>query len=271
VDPRRARRLPSALELDPRVGYDAWVMLWFVGFAMPVALLLAATSLPADVGETAADLARTRVQLVDSAREYWTSLERLLVLQEASATRASDTAARRRDLHQRGFLSRVELEESERSALSARDQVGDTRRRLAQTDSVLAETLAAIEWDRAAATATTAVTTPTVIGSPEGADLTPAVVDDLDRYFVARFARALPVSARGQTPVHDRLGLDHRRALDVAVHPDSAEGRAVIEYLQRQRIPFLAFRGIVSGASTGAHVHVGRASARVVPVTGDLR
>lgn len=152
-------------------------------------------------------------------------------------------------------------------AVRAREQVGDTRRRLAQTDSVLAETLAAIEWARAAAT-TTSVTTPGVIGSRDGADLTDAAVDGLDRFFVSRFARSLPVSALGQTPVHDRLGLDHRRALDVAVHPDSAEGRAVIEYLQHQRIPFLAFRGIVPGASTGAHVHVGRASARIVPLSG---
>ena len=139
--------------------------------------------------------------------------------------RASDTAARRRDLYERGFVSRRELEESEGVAVRAREQVCDTRRRLAQTDSVLAETLAAIEWARAAAT-TTSVITPGVIGSRDGADLTDAAVDGLDRFFVSRFARSLPVSALGQTPVHDRLGLDHRRALDVAVHPDSAEGRA---------------------------------------------
>ena len=235
---------------------------------MFAALLLAAARLAADDGQMAADLARARVQLVDSAREYRGLLEGLLALQEASATRASDTAARRRDLYDRGFVSRRELEESEGVAVRAWDQVGDTRRKLAQTDSVLAETLAAIEWARAAPSpTTTAVTTPAVIGSRDGADLTDAAVDDLDRFFVSRFARSLPVSALGQTPVHDRLGLDHRRALDVAVHPDSEEGRAVIEYLQRQRIPFLAFRGIVPGASTGAHVHVGRASVRIVPLS----
>jgi hypothetical protein len=248
------------------VGYDE-VMAWFTRVAMLVVFLLAAAPLAAGDGETAADLARARVQLVDSAREYRASLEALLALQEISATRASDTAARRRDLYERGVVSRRELEESEGVAVRAREQVGDTRRRLAQTDSVLAETLAAIEWARAAAT-TTSVTTPGVIGSRDGADLTDAAVDGLDRFFVSRFARSLPVSALGQTPVHDRLGLDHRRALDVAVHPDSAEGRAVIEYLQRQRIPFLAFWGIVPGASTGAHVHVGRASARIVPLSG---
>ena len=89
----------------------------------------------------------------------------------------------------------------------------------------------------------------------------------LDRFFVSRFARSLPVSALGQTPVHDRLGLDHRNALDVAVHPDSEEGRAVIEYLERHGIPFRAFRRFVPGASTGAHVHVGRVSVRIAPAS----
>src|SRR5262245_45770829 len=229
--------------------------------------LLAAARVAAEEGVRADDLARTRLQLVDSAREYHASLERLLQLQEGSALRASDMAAKRRHLYEQGLVSRRELEDSERSAASAHAQVDDTRRRLVQADSVLAETLAAIEWARAVPKATAAVTT-MVIGFQGGIDVTPAVVDDLDRFFLSRFARPLPVSARGQTQVHDRLGLDHRSAVDVAVHPDTPEGRAVIEYLQRQRVPFLAFRGVIPGTSTGAHVHVGRASARVVPVSG---
>ena len=66
----------------------------------------------------------------------------------------------------------------------------------------------------------------------------------------------------GQTSLHDRLGFDHRNAVDVAVHPESAEGRALLGYLRARGIPFLAFRGPVAGASTGAHVHVGAPSAR---------
>ena len=173
----------------------------------------------------------------------------------------------RRRLHERGIVSRAELDESERAAGAARDKVDETQRRLAETETVLAETLATIELAKAAAAATGVVTTPAAIGGSGDAELSLAAVRDLDRFFVARFARSLPVSALGQTPVHDRLGLDHRHALDVAVHPDSDEGRAVIEYLQRHHIPFLAFRGVLPGASTGAHLHVGRTSARVVPVS----
>ena len=245
------------LELDPRLGYDAQMMPRLTGVL--IVLMLAATILPA-AGDVAADLAGARSRLVDSTREYRASLERLLAIQEASATRADDTAALRRRLHERGILSGAESDESEGVAVSARAQVGEPRRRLA-------ETLAAIELAGEAVATTTVGTTATMIGSRGDTDLSAAAVRDLDRFFVSRFARTLPVSALGQTPLHDRLGLDHRQALDVAVHPDSEEGRAVIEYLQRHRIPFLAFRGVVPGASTGAHVHVGRTSARVVPVS----
>jgi hypothetical protein len=70
------------------------------------------------------------------------------------------------------------------------------------------------------------------------------------------------VSALGQTPAHDRLGFDHRNALDVAVHPDSPEGQALMTWLQAQGVSFLAFRGAITGEATGAHVHIGEPSPR---------
>ena len=89
-----------------------------------------------------------------------------------------------------------------------------------------------------------------------------ALLPTLDRYFAGRFHRPLPVSALGQTAVHDRLGFDHRNAIDIAVHPDTPEGRALMLYLRGQRIPFLAFRRAQAGVATGAHVHIGEASYR---------
>jgi hypothetical protein len=74
--------------------------------------------------------------------------------------------------------------------------------------------------------------------------------------------RPLPVSAYGQTALHDRLGFDHRHALDVAVHPDTSEGRALVAFLKAHGIPFIAFRTAEVGASTGAHVHIGSPSPR---------
>jgi hypothetical protein len=71
------------------------------------------------------------------------------------------------------------------------------------------------------------------------------------------------VSAFGQTATHARLGFDHRQALDVAVHPDSPEGKGLIQYLRGQGISFIAFRGALSGSATGAHIHIGPPSRRV--------
>jgi len=63
--------------------------------------------------------------------------------------------------------------------------------------------------------------------------------------------------------LHERMGLDHRDAMDVAVHPDSPEGRALMAYLRGNGIPFIAFWNRVSGAATGAHIHIGRPSLRM--------
>jgi hypothetical protein len=86
----------------------------------------------------------------------------------------------------------------------------------------------------------------------------------LAQRFGETFGRTLPISAFGQTRVHDRLGLDHRSAIDVAVHPDSAEGRWLMEHLRRSGIPFIGVRDAVPGSSTGAHIHVGPASPRLL-------
>jgi hypothetical protein len=51
--------------------------------------------------------------------------------------------------------------------------------------------------------------------------------------------------------------------MDVALHPDSAEGKALMDYLRRSGVPFIAFRSSVPGASTGPHIHVGRPSGRL--------
>jgi hypothetical protein len=103
---------------------------------------------------------------------------------------------------------------------------------------------------------------PTVTRYDGGRGWSLALLPTLDRYFVERFHRPLPVSALGQTAAHDRLGFDHRNAIDIAVHPDTPEGRTLMQYLRGQRIPFLAFRGPQAGVATGAHVHIGEASSR---------
>lgn len=81
-------------------------------------------------------------------------------------------------------------------------------------------------------------------------------------FFLSKFNRPLPLSSFGQSDLHTRWGLDHRNGMDVNLHPDSVEGRALVAFLKAESIPFLAFRGPIPGVSTGPHIHVGNRSSR---------
>jgi hypothetical protein len=85
---------------------------------------------------------------------------------------------------------------------------------------------------------------------------------DIKGFFTSKFGRTLPVSAFGQTRLHNRLGFDHRNSVDVALNPDSAEGRALLGRLRGFGLPFIAFRHSIPGVATGAHIHVGKPSRR---------
>jgi hypothetical protein len=85
----------------------------------------------------------------------------------------------------------------------------------------------------------------------------------IENFFLARFKRPLPFTAFGQSELHTRWGLDHRHGMDVGLHPDSLEGKALIKFLLSEEIPFLAFRGSVPGVATGPHIHIGNGSQRL--------
>jgi hypothetical protein len=92
---------------------------------------------------------------------------------------------------------------------------------------------------------------------------TQATLHRVEAAFEARFGKPLPVSALGETAVHRALGFDHRGRVDVALHPDQAEGVWLREYLTENKIPFFAFRQAVAGKATGAHIHMGPMSSRL--------
>jgi hypothetical protein len=85
----------------------------------------------------------------------------------------------------------------------------------------------------------------------------------IEKSFEKQFHHPLPVSALGQTQVHQSLGLDHTNKVDVALNPDQPEGVWLRTYLERWRIPYLAFRIAITGAATGAHIHIGPGSPRL--------
>jgi hypothetical protein len=82
--------------------------------------------------------------------------------------------------------------------------------------------------------------------------------------FEEHFGKKLPVSAVGETAVHRALGFDHRGRVDVALNPDQPEGAWLCQYLAQNHIPFFAFRQAVPGKATGAHIHIGPMSTKLV-------
>lgn len=74
------------------------------------------------------------------------------------------------------------------------------------------------------------------------------------------FNADLPVSAFGQSPTHDRMGLDHSQSMDVGLNPTTPEGQGLVSYLKQNKIPFPAYDRAVPGAATGPHIHVGSPS-----------
>lgn len=85
----------------------------------------------------------------------------------------------------------------------------------------------------------------------------------LEAAFHKRFDHPLPISAEGQTAVHESLGFDHRGRIDVAVNPANPEGIWLRRYLEAKRIPYYAFSRAIPGKATGAHIHIGPGSLRL--------
>lgn len=213
--------------------------------------------------EAAAQVAKAKEDVVAAATNYKEALAKLLALQEDEVKTKSETVEKRKALVGQ-VISKRELEESERELATAQAKVAETRRQMAETDSLIAEAtaekqLALLPPPRVGATVSSGV----LIRYNGPAHWALADAAKVQSYFLSQFHHALPVSAFGQTAVHTQLGFDHSNAMDVAVHPDSAEGQALMAYLRAQGIPFIAFRQAVAGSATGAHIHIGYPSHRV--------
>lgn len=222
------------------------------------------TAVP-EASQAPSRLEKATSAVISSIISYQAALGRVLAIHEQELARRSELAELRQDLYERGVLSKREFEDGQKALNDARTNVEDTQRAMAEADRMLSEARMAEALARL---------TPLPRGGYEetaglvrynGATAWSLTQDlgRLQQFFVSRFGRALPISALGQTPLHDRMGFDHRNALDVAVHPDSPEGRALMEYLRAAGIPFIAAWGAIPGSASGAHIHVGQPSPRL--------
>ncbi|HEY8460822.1 MAG TPA: hypothetical protein VIM99_10605 [Blastocatellia bacterium] len=218
--------------------------------------------------ENAKDLAEaakeSRANLLSASKDYRSSLEKLLELQRQDEARAAELVGKRKELLEAGVISRREFDDSERALLEVRGKISETMSHIAEVDRMVAEVNAAEELAKMPARRPGMHGSGGMVVRYVGASRW-ALSDfaKVDAFFRLKFAKPLPLSAVGQTATHNQLGFDHREAVDVAVHPDSVEGQALIGYLASQGISFIAIRGAIPGSATGAHIHIGPPSKRL--------
>ncbi len=195
-----------------------------------------------------------------------TPAQGLLELQQAEVEKLTANTDQLKQLYSEGLIARVELEKAEQELTAAKERVEETRLQMANSEKLAAEIKKAQELAKVKTfvkpTLKPLSNKATVMRSTAGS-WSLANLGTVQQFFSTTFGRPLPTSTIGQSATHNRMGWDHRHAVDVGLHPDSAEGRALIAYLQSKNIPFLAFRGAVPGVSTGPHIHIGSPSHRL--------
>jgi len=209
-------------------------------------------------------ISQARADLVVAAKNYKDSLQKLLVFQEADVKTTTDTLEKRKALLSQNIISKKEVEESERALAAAQAKVNGTRKEIGESDNLIAEASGERQLEKLGPSRVGAYQATAALiryNGPTHWALSDA--SKVEVFFTGRFHHALPISAFGQTGVHDHLGFDHRNAMDVALSPDSSEGKTLMDYLRSQGIPFIAFHYAVPGSATGAHIHIGLPSRRI--------
>lgn len=213
---------------------------------------------------------------IGATQKLKASSEELLRLQEDAVNDLKKQIELLRQLYAEGLIARIELNESEQALATAEAKLQDTRNQISGSDKLIpeikkAEELAKLQGAQRvlvkptllARTSFALNSTATILRSNGTGGWSLANLSSVQQFFTASFGRALPTSAVGQSATHNRMGYDHRNAVDVALHPDSVEGRALMSYLQSAGIPFLVFRAAVPGVATGPHIHIGNPSHRI--------
>ena len=221
------------------------------------------TPAPAPVSE----LTRLREEFVKATNEYKASLEKLVVFEEANVKRAEDRLEVSKKLLPEGLIAKNQVEENERALAAAKQKVADTRRQMISADdqiaAVLVEQSAGEQIAKNLSLAKQRlVRTSSFIRFTGGPGWNLGEAWKVQRFFSDTFKRQLPVAVFGQGAIHERWRLDHRNSMDISLHPDSTEGQALLNFLQRNGIPYLAFRSAIPGTATGPHIHIGRPSHR---------
>jgi hypothetical protein len=217
-----------------------------------------------------AELAKLRAEVIERMKESRASAEKLLALHEEEKNRLTIEYQRRREYYNQGLISRAEVNQVERALAEVIIRVEEDQRWITESDIAITEITMRDELIRLPGLAIGGYSeTGTLVRFNGGSAWSLTDASKVEKFFFQTFGRGLPVTAFGQTATHDRLRFDHRNAIDVALHPDSNEGRSLLAYLRQVGIPFIAFKGAVPGAATGAHIHIGYPSVRTAVNSAD--
>ena len=213
------------------------------------------------------ELTKLRDEYIKATNEYKASLGKLLPYYENDVKKAEEKLEQSKKLLAEGLIPKTQLEEYERALAVAKQKVAETNRSMTSADEQVAAVLVEAEANEQIAknlrlakqglVRTAAFTRYTGAGGWNLGDSW-----KVQRFFYDTFNKQLPIAVFGQGAIHDRWRLDHHNAMDIQLHPDGVEGRALLEFLQKNGIPYLAFRSAIPGTATGPHIHIGRASHR---------
>jgi hypothetical protein len=218
--------------------------------------------------ETADQLAKSRDEFLRLTKEYKKSLEQLITLYEKEVKKTEEKLVQLKELYAEGLISKRSLEEGESKVSEAKTKISEAREQMLAADARVADTLVEAEAIEQMAKAPPLapgklVKSASFIRYSGTGAWSLSNAWKVQNFFRQTFGRQLPVSAFGQSALHDRWGLDHRNAMDVGLNPDTAEGQALMVFLRNNGIPFSAFHHAIPGSATGPHIHVGSPSHRV--------
>lgn len=222
---------------------------------------------PAPAVKPPSELTKLRDEYIRLTNEYKASLGKLLPFYENEVKRAEEKLEQSRKLLAEGLIARTQVEENERALVLAKEKILDLNRQTANAEAQIAGVLVETAADEVIAKnlrlakqkliRTSSFTRFTGAGGWSIGDAW-----RIQRFFTDTFNKQLPIAVFGQGAIHDRWRLDHRNAMDIQLQPDGVEGQALLNFLQKNGIPFSAFRSAIPGTATGPHIHIGRPSHR---------
>jgi hypothetical protein len=247
--------------------FCVWLVLLVMLAAVDVSAQRKSKKKPAPPPAATSELAKLREDYIKATNDYKASLDKLIAIYEGNVKKAEEKVEVSKKLLAEGLIPRAQVEENEHALALEKQKVAETRRQMDSADAQIASVLVETEADneiaknlRLAKQSLIRTSSFTRYTGSGGWNLSDAW--KVQRFFSDTFNKQLPIAVFGQGAIHERWHLDHRNAMDIQLHPDGVEGRALLNFLQKNGIPYSAFRSAIPGTATGPHIHIGRPSHR---------